>query len=111
MEHPAAVKTTFSDRGIPDTLCYARLISLLDTSRIESACRNYRYASVVFLAPPWKEIYKTDGERKQDFAEAMHTYEQMTKVYQDCGYELCILPKTTPVARAEFVLKRLRLAG
>ena len=35
-----AHEATFFDRGIPDTLCYARLINLPQTAEIESACRN-----------------------------------------------------------------------
>jgi predicted ATPase len=107
LEYAPSVKIAFSDRGLPDTLCYARLIGLGDTRRIESACRDYRYARIVFLAPPWQEIYETDSERKQDFAEAVLTYEQMTKVYQDYGYHLVVLPKSTPLARAEFILERI----
>ena len=110
LEHFPSSQTTFSDRGIPDMLCYARLIGLLHTRQIESACREYRYARVVFLAPPWKEIYKTDRERKQDYAEAERTYEQLIQVYQDCGYEVSVLPKLAPAARAEFIVKRVRFA-
>jgi predicted ATPase len=111
LQHFPLSATTFSDRGIPDTLCYARLIGLRETSLIERACLEYRYAPVMFLAPPWREIYETDTERKQDFAEAERTYEQMAKVYQDCGYELAVLPKVAPAARAEFILERVRFAG
>lgn len=111
LEHSPASQPTFSDRGIPDTLCYARLIGLPDTTQIENACRAYRYAPVVFLAPPWKAIYETDSERKQDFNEAVRTYEQMAKVYQDCGYELQILPTIQPLARAEFIVERVHRAS
>lgn len=110
LAHNPSVKATFSDRGIPDTLCYARLIGLQKTSLIEKGCRGYRYASVVFLAPPWREIYETVSERKQDFAEAERTYEVMAKVYAECGYELSILPQVTPRARAEFILERIASA-
>jgi predicted ATPase len=61
-QHTPASQQMFSDRGIPDTLCYARLTGLRETSLIESACVHYRYAPTVFLAPPWKEIYQTDNE-------------------------------------------------
>jgi predicted ATPase len=72
-EHTPAARPSFADRGIPDTLGYARLIGLRDRRAIERACRRYRYAPTVFLAPPWSDIYQTDGERKQDFAEALRT--------------------------------------
>jgi predicted ATPase len=100
---------SFSDRGIPDALCYARLIGLAAESILD-ACREYRYARLVFLAPPWKEIYTTDEERKQDFAEAARTFENMAEVYEECGYESVILPKTDPAARAQFVLQTINCA-
>ena len=101
----------FSTAESSDTLCYARLIGLADASDIEDACRTYRYASQAFLAPPWQEIYATDEERKQDFAEAVRTHENMEEVYAEYGYETVILPKTDPAARAEFVLQTINHAG
>ena len=98
----------FSDRGIPDVLCYARRIGLADQPAIQKACWTYRYASPVFLAPPWEEIYTTDDERKQDFAEAAETYETMAEVYEELGYAIVELPRAAPAKRAEFVLRELR---
>lgn len=109
-EHTPALQPMFSDRGIPDTLCYARLIGLRDTAPIETACHRFRYARRVFLAPPWKEIYRTDSERKQDFEEAVRTYELLVEVYRECGYELVELPRLAAAARARFIVERLGLA-
>jgi predicted ATPase len=108
IDHACAESPLFFDRGIPDTLSYARLIGLSNTCVIEDACRRYRYAPVVFLAPPWKEIYETDAERKQDFAEAERTYSQIAEVYLECGYELRVLPKLASRERALFILEQLR---
>ncbi|HXE10662.1 MAG TPA: AAA family ATPase [Bryobacteraceae bacterium] len=107
LQYTPAAQTTFSDRGIPDTLCYARLIGLTDSESIESACRQYRYAPIVFLAPEWREIYETDSERKQDFGEAIRTFALMSEVYRELGYETIEIPKLTPPERARFVLERL----
>ena len=105
--HTPTLKPMFSDRGIPDTLGYARLIRLADDGFIRSACNQYRYAIRVFLAPPWKDIYQTDIERKQDFAEAQQTYQQIIQAYNECGYELVELPRATPKIRAECILDQL----
>jgi len=107
LAHTPAHGLMFSDRGIPDTLCYSRLIGLQETRYIEMACERYRYARRVFLAPPWKEIYETDTERKQDFAEAERTYREMAEVYRKCGYESTELPRATPAERAQFILREL----
>lgn len=106
-QHTPALTPVFADRGIPDTLGYARLIGLADDGFIRSACNQYRYATRVFLAPPWKDIYQTDDERKQDFAEAERTYQQIIQVYTECGYELVELPRATSKIRAECILAQL----
>jgi predicted ATPase len=105
----SATEPTFFDRGIPDSLAYAGLINLPDKEDLQSACRQYRYAARVFVAPPWREIYETDNERKQDFAEAERTWNQINHTYAECGYELVGLPKTSPQLRADFILERLHL--
>jgi predicted ATPase len=108
LKNTPARRPTFSDRGIPDTLCYARLIGLSDDRFIADACRRFRYAPLVFLAPPWKEIYEKDNERQQEFAEAVRTFDQMIEVYRQFGYALSELPKATPAVRAAFILGQLR---
>ena len=100
-------KAMFVDRGLPDTLCYAQLIGLKDDRAIRRACKEHRYAKKVFFAPEWKEIYKTDAERKQDFAEATKTGEILRTVYAECGYQLVELPKVSAQKRAEFVLGKV----
>jgi len=107
LQHSASTERMFFDRGIPDTLGYARLIALPDHSLIQDACSSYRYAARVFLLPPWKEIYTTDAERKQDFAEAERTFEVVKQVYLDCGYQVVEVPKNAPAERARFVLHQL----
>jgi predicted ATPase len=108
-QHTPALRPTFSDRGIPDTLSYARLVGLANDIAMQEACHQYRYASRVFVAPPWEEIHRTDDERKQDFAEAVRTFEQITQTYRDCGYQLVELPKVAPGIRADFILSFLEM--
>ena len=59
------------------------------------------------IAPPWPEIYANDKERKQDFAEAIRSYELCAEAYTHFGYELVELPKASVDARAAFVLERV----
>ena len=109
-KHTPAPQPTFSEWGIPDSLGYARLIGLQDDEDVlKAACREYRYAQRALVTPPWKEIYGTDAERKQDFAEAEATYARVVEVYQECGYEIVELPKVNAVARAAFIVKQLHL--
>jgi predicted ATPase len=110
LDHTPAPDPIFSDRGIPDSLCYARLIGMTDEAALQAACWQYRYAPLVFLAPPWKEIYETDTERKQDFAEAERTCALMAEVYRECGYEIVELPRLPAADRAAWMAKRIQHA-
>jgi predicted ATPase len=105
--HTPASEVTFADRGIPDTLTYARLIGLYDDGFIRRACEEYRYAATGFVAPPWKDIYRTDNERKQDFAEAVRTHALNVSVYRECRFELIELPRVSVQERAEFIIGKL----
>jgi predicted ATPase len=106
-KHAASTETIFFDRGIPDTLCYARLIGSPLEDEILAACEMHRNATQVFLAPPWREIYATDAERKQTFDEAVKTYSMMVEAYEECGYEVVEIPRVSPRLRADFILNEL----
>lgn len=106
-EHAVAQEITFFDRGIPDALCYSRLSGLGLEEEVLLACRKWRYAGEVFLAPPWQEIYVTDAERWQSFDEAVRTYELMVEAYRDCAYQVVEIPRVAVGARADFLVGRL----
>ncbi|HKU15501.1 MAG TPA: AAA family ATPase [Steroidobacteraceae bacterium] len=99
--------TVFFDRGIPDVLGYLRLLRLSVPAHIESAAKRYRYNRRAFIAPPWREIYTHDTERKQTFDEAVRTYDALTHTYRSQGYELVLLPQVPLQERAQFVLDRI----
>jgi predicted ATPase len=94
---------TFFDRGILDTLCYARLINSEITESMDHDAKHYRYNEKVFILPPWREIYETDNERKQDWEESVRTFEMMKDTYQKYSYELIEVPKISIEKRAGFV--------
>lgn len=98
----------FFDRSIIDALCYCELIDLDITPEMEQAAKNIRYNPKVFLLPPWQEIYHTDTERKQTWAEAVATYAKIKDVYMRFGYQIIELPKDTLEKRRDFVLQVIR---
>ena len=50
--------------------------------------------------PPWREIYRNDEERKQDFAEAVASYDACVATYREFGYEPVDVPRlAVPGAR------------
>jgi predicted ATPase len=93
----------FFDRGIPDIAGYFGLLGRPVPPHVSAAVDRFRYHRRVFIAPPWPEIYTNDGERGQDFAEAVRTHDAIAAAYARHGYELITLPKAGVAARLEFV--------
>jgi predicted ATPase len=95
------------DRGVPDVLGYLRLSELPIPAHVDQAARIFRYHQRVFIAPPWREIFTTDAERKQSFEEAEITYQVMVETYSTLGYNLVPLPLDSLQERVRFVLAAL----
>lgn len=94
----------FFDRGVPDIVGYLRLSGLPVPAHVDNAARTYRYNRRVFILAPWREIFRQDSERKQDFAEAVRTYEMMVQTYAGYGYELIEVPLASVEERVRFIL-------
>jgi predicted ATPase len=93
----------FCDRGVPDVLGYLRLTDLPVPAHVERAAADLRYNPRVFIAPPWRQIFETDEERRQSFDEAVRTYEAMVATYEGLGYALIELPRCRVRERLAFV--------
>jgi predicted ATPase len=102
------VPRVFFDRGIPDVVGYLELCSLPIPSLLHEAAQQFRYHRLVFLAPPWREIFRQDEERKQDFSEAVRTCEAMIETYSRYGYTLIEIPLSTVDERVEFILREIQ---
>jgi predicted ATPase len=94
----------FFDRGVPDIVGYLRLAGLPIPEHVRKAAQAFRYHRRAFITPPWPEIFQTDRERKQDFDEAVRTYQSMVAAYTEYGYELVEIPRVSTEERAEFIL-------
>jgi predicted ATPase len=99
----------FFDNGVPSDVGYWRLLGRPVPAHLTEAVRAYRYHPVVFVAPPWPEIYRTDTERTQTFAHSERVYGYVRRTFPDLGYQLIDLPRCDPAERARFVLDQLGL--
>lgn len=96
-------KLVFFDRGIVDAI-------QLDQSQPEyfqQAAQKFKYNRLVFLAPPWEEIFANDSERKHDFESAKKEFNELLIKYKNFGYETVLLPKVSVKERVDFILNRL----
>lgn len=97
----------FFDRGILDSLAYSLLEGLEVNEKWRQLCDALKVHQTVFLFPPWQQIFTDDAERKQDFKEAIRTYDYMVRVYQDYGYTLVDVPFASVEERTNFILGTL----
>lgn len=108
--HSASIEnneTVFFDRGIPDTIAYTRLLHQRVSTEFGLHAKQLRYNKNVFILPPWQEIYETDTERKQNWEEAVMTYNVLKETYADYQYYLIEVPKVDIFKRAEFILQNI----
>ena len=97
----------FFDRGIPDVLGYLRLVGSPVPAHVLNAAEHFRYHSRVFIAPPWREIFRQDKERKQDFDEAVRTYDSLAATYTQLDYQVIEIPRSSVEERVSFVLAQV----
>ncbi|MEN3973712.1 AAA family ATPase [Emcibacter sp. SYSU 3D8] len=98
-------KLTFFDRGIVDQIAGSGQVP----NHLMTAAHRFRCYRRVFFAPPWRDIYQCDAERRHGFEDAVAAYGPLRIAYEALGYDVVELPKTDVGARAAFVLQRLIL--
>lgn len=96
----------FFDRGIIDSV----QLDIPQPEYFQNAAKNFRYNRLVFLVPPWEEIFTSDTERKHSFASAKKEFEELLVKYKSFGYETVLIPKVSVKERADFILEKLGAA-
>jgi predicted ATPase len=94
----------FFDRALPEA---AGMLGLPPPAHFARAAERFRYAPQVFVAPPWREIYHQDEERKQTWDQAIASHDASKAAYRFFGYETVDLPLAPVETRADFVLEAL----
>lgn len=97
----------FYDRGLPDVTAYMDYTNTLYPNFFSETCNNHRY-DMVFLLPPWKEIYKQDNERYETYDEAVKIHTFLLEGYQKYGYTIIEIPHGTLEERKDFILNTLK---
>jgi predicted ATPase len=94
----------FYDRGLPDSLAYL----LADEKEIPAdhftETRIRPYFPVVYLTPPWKDIYCTDAQRWEDYSYATKIHDNIRAFYGSFGYEIIDIPLQAVDQRVNFIL-------
>lgn len=96
----------FYDRGIHDVVAYLDYAGEQYPKEFDAVCKIYSY-DMVFLLPPWQEIYLQDNERYENFEEALNIHESLVKTYHSYDFESIEVPKVSIEERVEFILKKV----
>jgi predicted ATPase len=94
----------FFDRGLIDAACALEVAA--GALALQSICTE-RYHQVVFVTPPWPEIYVTDSARKHSFDVAVDEYDRLILAFAKLNYDIEILPYVSVYERADFVLSKV----
>ena len=98
----------FFDRGVVDGA--AALQHATSEPVLLTLGDRYRYHDLVFLVPPWPDLFVSDAERQHDFDAAVAEYERLEQVYSTLGYRTMVLPRASVSARADIVLEELGMS-
>lgn len=98
-------KITFFDRGIPDTIAYGDYGNVNINLYLDSS-RAFQYNKIVFLFPPWEEIYENDDERTLSYQESVDFHKHILRAYKN--YDLVEVPKASISSRIEFINKTIK---
>ena len=104
---PQTADWVFFDRGVVDALGMLQEVAPLPSDTLADMLAAYAYHPLVFVLPPWGEIYAQDAERDQSFADAVRVYDKVIEWYRSCGYTLHELPRGSVAQRAQYVLRVL----
>lgn len=101
----------FFDRSFLEALSCLRSLSLPIPQRYADVVASHRFNRMVFVTPPWEEIFTNDAERKTTFEAAVKDYEGNLSTYMSAGYEPLEVPRMSVEERVKFVLDRVAGAG
>jgi len=105
----ATTSYVFFDRSIVDNVNGLQRMPGGAPPHLLKAMETFRYATKVFMTPPWPEMFRNDSERIHSYDDAVAEYATLIPAYQRLGHEVLILPKVSVEQRVDFILQELGL--
>ncbi len=96
----------FIDRGLPDVVAYMDYFDTNYPRVFHETCENHRY-ELIFILPPWREIYTSDNERYESYEEALKISSYLYSTYRRYGYDPIEVPKLSVEERTNFILDKI----
>lgn len=96
----------FIDRGLPDVVAYMDFFETNYPEVFNITCEINRY-DLIFILPPWKEIYTSDNERYESYEESLKISSYLYSTYRRYGYDPIEVPKLSVKERTDFILNKI----
>jgi predicted ATPase len=106
----APPRLTFFDRSVFDTAT-AMIRSGHRPDAARAALARCRYDRLVFLTPPWPEIFGADTERRHPLRAAISEYDALLAAFPANGYQVRMVPRLPVAARADWIEAELGMGG
>ena len=97
----------FFDRGVVEAAGMVHEVDPLPADELGAMLSVYRFHPLVFILPPWDDIYRNDNARDQAFADAIEVHDKVVRWYRSCGYVLHEVPRLPVAQRTQHVLRVL----
>jgi len=104
---PPKEKVVFFDRSFLDGVSYYQSLNIETAHQYDWAIHKLKFYPIVFMAPPWKELFRLDAERRHSFEDALSEYARLIDSYSRYGYTTIVLPKTSVKKRIAYILEHL----
>lgn len=96
----------FLDRGIPDVIAYLDYSDKDYPDYFETAAKNHKY-DFVFILAPWQDIFESDNERYENFAQAKIIHHYLHETYKRYNYKLIDVPFDSVKARTNYIINTI----
>ena len=97
----------FYDRGLPDVTAYMDFMDIHYPKNFTEVCREHRY-DLVFVLPPWEDIYEKDNERYESFEQAVELFHSLKNSYENFGYSPYEVSVGSIEERVKYILDTLK---
>ena len=97
-------RLVFFDRCFLEGVSYYQTLERNDARKYDHLIHDLKFYPIVFITPPWREIYCQDDERKDSFEDAVAEYERLLKFYIQYDYQILEIPKVSVKERFRFVM-------
>ncbi len=98
----------FFDRGIPDVNAYLKYSKQEIPQEFEEITRAHPYDRIVFIMPPWDEIFTNDAERYESFNQAQLIHNKLVNYYKELDYYLIFVPFGPVNKRVDYMIDSLK---